>query len=133
MRMTKSALAFPDRHAQPPGLHLELELEGAGKRDIARGLQAAQEVFRQAEVSPYAAAMALGYQESKSNDLSRLTDEQFAWADVWRLAEEAAVQAACRDLPADSKSYLFSLVWDDNQPKPSSADCIRASIYWPGR
>lgn len=133
MRMTKSALAFPDRHAQPPGQHLELELEGASKRDIARGVQAAQEVFRQADVSPYAAAAALAYQESESNDLSRLTDEQFAWADVWRLAEEAAVQAACRDLPAGSMSYLFSLVWDDSPSKTYSADCIRASIDWPGR
>lgn len=132
MRTTKSAMAFPDRHAEPAGLHLALELEGASEQDIARGLQAAKDVFRQADVSPYAATVALAYQESESNDLSRLTDEQFAWADVWRLAEEAAVQAACRDLPPGRKSFLFSQDWDDSQPRPSSADVIRGSIDWPG-
>jgi hypothetical protein len=28
MQTTKSAMAFADRHAQPPGLHLALELDG---------------------------------------------------------------------------------------------------------
>lgn len=134
MQATDSRILTLDRHAHPSELHLTLELDGASEQDIARGLQAAQEVFRQADVSSYAAAVALAYQESESDDLAEImTDEQFAWADVWRVAEAAAVQAACRDLPAGSKSYLFFLVWDDNQPKAPSADVIRASIDWPGR
>lgn len=132
MQATHSGMLTLDRHAQPTGLHLELELDGASEQDIARGIQAAQEVFRQANVSSYAAAMALAYQESESDDVyEMMTDEQFAWADVWRVAEAAAVQAACRDLPPGRKSFLFSQDWDDSGPKPSSADCIHGSIDWP--
>jgi hypothetical protein len=60
MRTTKSAMAFPDRHAQPPGLQPALELDA--------------------------------------------DDGQHAWADVWRLDDAAAVQAACQDLPAGHDS-----------------------------
>jgi hypothetical protein len=121
-----------DRHTEPAGLHLELELEGASKRDIARGIRAAQDVFRQADLSSYAAAVANHCQEMEGYDLDELTAEQYDWAELWRVAEAAAVQAACRDLPAGRKSFLFSQDWGDSQPKPSSADCIRASIDWPG-
>lgn len=132
MQETNSRMLTIDRHAHPAGLHLELELEGARKQDIARGIQAAQEVFRQADVSSYAAAVANHYQEMECYGLDELTAEQYDWAELWRVAEAAAVQAACRDLPAGRKSFLFSQDWDDSQPKPSSADVIRGSIDWPG-
>ena len=132
MHATNSRMLTLDRHAQPAGLHLELELEGASEQDLARGIEAAQEVFRQADVSSYAAAVAMFYQEIEGYDLDELTAEQYDWAEVWRVAEAAAVQAACRDLPPGRKSFLFSQDWDYSQPKPSSADCIRGSIDWPG-
>lgn len=133
MQATDSRILTLDRHAQPSGLHLHLELDGAGERDIAHGLQAAQEVFRQADVSSYAAAVALAYQETESDVLAEMmTNEKFAWADVWRVAEAAAVQAACRDLPPGRKSFLFTQDWDDSEPRPCSADCIHGSIDWTG-
>ena len=132
MRATNSRMLSLDRHAQPSGLHLVLELEGASKQDIARGSQAAQAVFAQADVSSYVAAVANHYQEMEGYDLDELTAEQYDWAELWRVAEAAAVQAACRNLPAGRKSFLFSQDWGDSQPKPSSADVIRGSIDWPG-
>jgi len=50
MRTTKRRGLVLDRHERPPGLRLKLELEGTREPAIARGLQAAQAVFEQADV-----------------------------------------------------------------------------------
>lgn len=114
-----------DRYFEPPGLRLTLELDGATAQDIERGINAAEEVFLRAGISSYAAASAADCQ-ALEDPSQVLTPEQCEWADLWRDAEEAAAAAACRDLPAGEKSYLFSQTWD-GAPKPISGRYIRGT------
>jgi len=116
-----------DRHYDPPGLRLTLELDGATHQDIERGINAAKGVFALAQVSSYAAAIAADYQDLEDPDLV-LTSEQHEWAGIWWDAQEAAVAAACSELPAGEKTFLFSQTWDD-APEPISGNCIRGTTW----
>lgn len=127
--MTKSELQSVeiDRNFRPPGLRLIFELDGATEQDIERGISAAERVFLLAEVSSYAAAIAADCQ-ALEDPSQVLTSEQCEWADLWWEAEEAAVAAACRQLPAGQKTYLFSQTWD-GAPKPISGRYIRGTTW----
>jgi len=116
-----------DRHYDPPGLRLTLELDGATQQDIERGINAAKGVFALAQVSSYAAAIAADYQDLEDPDMV-LTSEQHDWAGIWWDAQEAAVAAACSELQAGEKTFLFSQTWDD-APEPISGNCIRGTTW----
>lgn len=116
-----------DRHYDPPGLRLTLELDGATQQDIERGIDAAKGVFALAQVSSYAAAIAADYQDLEDPNLV-LTSEQHEWAGIWWDAQEAAVAAACSELPAGEKTFLFSQTWDD-APAPISGNYIRGTTW----
>lgn len=116
-----------DRHDEPPGLRLTLELDGATQQDIERGINAAKGVFALAQVSSYAAAIAADYQALEDPELL-LTAEQHEWAGIWWDAQEAAVAAACSELPAGEKTFLFSQTWDD-APEPISGNYIRGTTW----
>lgn len=128
--MTSSKLKFVniDRHFRPPGLRLTLELDGATEQDIERGITAANRVFLLAELSSYAAASAVHYQELEDPPDLVLTSEQHEWAGIWWDAEEAAIAAACSEMPAGEKTYLFTQTWDD-APKPISGHYIRGTTW----
>lgn len=116
-----------DRHDDPPGLRLTLELDGATQQEIERGINAAKRVFALAQVSSYAAAIAADYQDLEDPDLV-LTSEQHEWAGIWWDAQEAAVAAACSEMQAGEKTFLFSQTWDD-APEPISGNCIRGTTW----
>lgn len=127
MSTSKQKFAEIDRHYHPLGLRLTLELDGAREQDIERGINAAKRVFLLAQISSYAAAIAVDCQESEDPELL-LTSEQHEWAGLWWDAEEAAVAAACSELPAGEKTYLFSQTWD-GAPEPNSSNDIRGTTW----
>lgn len=130
MTNSKQRAVEIDRHFRPPGLRLTLELDGATEQDVERGINAAKRVFLLAEVSSYAAAIAAECQESEDPNFM-LTADQHEWAGIWWDAQEAAIEAACSEMPAGEKTYLFTQTWDD-APKPISGDYIR-STTWLGK
>lgn len=120
-----------DRYYRPHGLRLTLHLDGATPQDIERGINAAKRVFLLANVSSYAAAVAVFYQDVEDPEVA-LTPEQQDWGGLWREAEEAAVQAACSEMSPGRKTFLFSQTWDDEaQIEPSKF--LQGWIDWPGR
>lgn len=101
-----------DRHYRPEGLRFILTVEGATTQDIQRGIYAATRVFYDADVSPYAAGCAVFYYEAQDDDFP-VSAEHLEWVAKWNEAINAAVSAACANMPLGSKvTYLFGQTWD---------------------
>lgn len=85
---------------------------GASAADIARALAAAKAVFDAAGVHPYACAYAADLQEGDDPELS-LSEEQCDWAELWRMAAHAALEAACPNRGVEPVGFEWSLsnVW----------------------
>ncbi len=130
MTTPKQKFVEIDRHYRPPGLRLTLDVDGATAQDIERGINAAKRVFLLAEISSYAAVSAASYMDLDDPNL-QLTDQQHEWAGVWWDADEAAIEAACSEMPAGEKTYFFSLTWD-GAAIPVNGQYIR-STTWVGK
>lgn len=102
---------------------IALDLEGATEDDLARGISAAIKVFRDAKVQPWDAAVASNDIEWAPN-MASITEEEGRLHGVYMDAIEAALKAACRDLPNTPKKYNFSLIWDDEEPYQANPNVI---------
>lgn len=100
-----------DRYMPPPTCRLTLAVTGATAEDIARGIAAAQATFNSAGVLPYVAKIAAGIQEQEDPDVE-LTDEEWAWAELWREAERAALIACIDGRPAIEPRFTDGLSLD---------------------
>jgi hypothetical protein len=126
--MTDAAIDYVDidRYYQPEGLRFNLDVDGATVQDIQRGVYAATRVFHEADLSPYAAGVAVFYVEAEDEDFP-VTNEHLDWYAKWSEATEAAVSAACVNMPLGTRvSYLFGQTWD-GAPDRHLANCIRGT------
>lgn len=96
--------------------HIVLEVEGATEEDLVRGVAAANAVFEEAGVDPWDAAKASHEMEWGDASNMTLSEEEADMGAVYWNAIEAALIAACSDLPNTPKKYDFCLVWDDDPP-----------------
>lgn len=93
--------------------HIELEVEGATEEDLARGVAAAYAVFEANDVDPWDGACASHAMEWSSSGEVGLSEAEFAMGIVYMDAIEAALMAACADLPDTPKQYDFCVLWND--------------------
>jgi hypothetical protein len=113
-----------DRNYRPEGLKFDLDVDGASPEDIERGIFAATRVFREADLSPYAAGVAVFYVEAQDDDFP-VSPEHLDWYAKWSEATRAAVSAACENIPLGTKvGYLFGQTWD-GAPETKLTNCIR--------
>lgn len=104
--------------------HIELDLEYATQEDLERGVTAAVTVFERARVDPWEAAIAHHEFEWGSTDSNMVTDEAVRLSSVYGAAIEAALKAACEELPDTPKRYDFRLRWDGEEPRQPSLDAL---------
>lgn len=112
------------------GYRIELEVEGATEEDLARGVDAAWAVFDATGVDPWKGAYASHDMEWTPADTLVLTEEDANKGTAYWDATEAALIAACGDLPDTLKKYCFSLVWDDEPPYEPHPLAIEVVFPW---
>lgn len=104
--------------------HIGLDLEGATESDLARGVAAAITVFEEASVDPWDAAVASHDLEWETSNSPNVSEDDINLSNVYSAAIEAALKAACEDLPNHSKKYNFSLRWDGDEPRQPHPDAL---------
>lgn len=109
-----------DTASTNPDLHIELEVEGATEEDLDRGVAAAIAVFEGANVDPWVAAIASHKLEWHIDPSDYGTAEDAELFVVYSKATEAALKAACEELPNTRKKYDFGVRWDDDEPSHPS-------------
>jgi len=101
---------------------VKLSIPTATPEEVARGLQAALDVFERAGIDPHTAASGNFEREGwdDSGFQGRISNADLKSAQIWDAAEEAARDAACADWPADrSKEIRLQIVTD---PEAQLAD-----------
>jgi hypothetical protein len=83
-------------------MKLLLHMEGAGKRELRRGVDAAQQVFNRAGVS---AEVAIGLMRKRDFEIDPLTPWERKRAGLWEEAERAAIVACYQDQAHGSIPY----------------------------
>jgi len=85
---------------------LLLDVKGATAEDLARGLAVAMEIFTAAGTTPYEAAVA---RFKRDGEVDELTEREAQIADLWDIADDAAVRACCMgwaEIPSDAQIML---------------------------
>jgi HEAT repeat protein len=85
---------------------LLLDVKGATAEELDRGLAAAFAVFDRAGTTPCEAAVARFKRDGETEDL---TDREAEIADLWEIADEAAIRAYCSgwaEIPSDAQIML---------------------------
>lgn len=85
---------------------LLLDVKGATDEELARGLAAAREIFDAAGATPYEAAVA---RFKRDGEMDEMTDREARIADLWDIADEAAIRACCAGwdkIPKDAQIML---------------------------
>ncbi len=85
---------------------LLLDVTGATAEELERGLAAALAVFDRAGATPYEAAVA---RFKRDGEIEELTDREAQIADLWDIADEAAIRACCSGwaaIPSNSQIML---------------------------
>lgn len=117
-----------DRHEVPAGMRFEISVDGASPEANARGLAVANALFKNADVSPYAAAWACFYMTMESEDRV-LTAEEFEWATLFMDAEDLAIEAVCADMPKGTVvQYDFNLTWDGDTEAVQLGEIVRPTF-----
>ena len=82
---------------EPKDLEMRLEVQGATREDILRGINGAEAFLRSQGITPWTAAF--GYWKRDAEQWSFMTKEERKWAEAWEGAEEAAHEACCSGWP----------------------------------
>jgi hypothetical protein len=85
---------------------LLLDVKGATADEIERGLAAAFAVFDRAGATPVEAALA---RFKRDGETEELTDREAEIADLWEIADEAAIRACCTgwaEIPSDAQIMM---------------------------
>lgn len=98
---------------------------GASRRELRRGIDAAQQVFNRSGVP---AETAISLMRKRDFEIDRMTSWERRHAGLWEEADRAALKACCHDWSADripSEAGLWPLFDGD---RSETAECMRA-IY----
>ncbi|MBX3536411.1 MAG: hypothetical protein KF735_02135 [Chelatococcus sp.] len=103
-------------------LTLTMDVPGATKEEVRRGLHAAAAVFRKHNVSPLDSLDGFFALEgwSESGGLIPYSEEDDRAIDVWHEADKAAIDAICANWPPDRE-----------RPESSGMDVVKPEGGWP--
>ena len=98
-------------------MELLIHAEGASETDLRRGVAAAQQVFQRGRATAHECALAASQRDTASSVSTRL-------ADLWYVAEKAAIAASCARLPTVPPNACLELRFGD-LPKAREATPLR--------
>lgn len=125
--------------ATMPGSRIFFEVDGVDQAAEARGCAAAEKFLSNAELTPYAAFVAVKILGREWHDAKEHPDglqNAEYWSQLrrmgmlWKQAEEVALQVATAGLPDEDYRYYFYFACDDYQPAESD---LHKVTYFKGR
>lgn len=112
---------------------LRLVIENASPEEMARGIAAAEAVFKTSDVDPWDAANGMfaveGWDIKGFPEDAEPSDDEKAAAAVWTRAERAACEACCAGWPEDKVVRHKALGIGPTEPKAKTAN----PATWPER
>jgi hypothetical protein len=116
-----------DETVEPIEYRIELDIEGATEADLARGVAEAIAVFQESGIDPWDGAHAHHDWEWGAENGTPPTQAEVNANSVYVDAIDAALAAACYNLPNTPKKYAFCLYKADEKssgPNPFALDVV---------